>query len=142
MKLCKTKLSKRISIAKIIGLIIWLIAYFCIPLLFADATYTLRFAVLLWYITLGGLIGIFWVMKSHPVFPKWKFPAWFRWMFLWGWMNFVLVLFIYETLSTLMIGSMFEGYSPFWLVLDWAIVWMIIDTIATKSGWEWKKSFK
>lgn len=57
-------------------------------------------------------------------------------------MNFVLVLFIYPLLSQLMIGSMFEGYSPFWLVVEWAILGVIVDIVSEKLPKKTKEKVK
>ena len=33
-------------------------------------------------------------------------------------------------------------YSPFWIVFEWAILWLIIEYFATKFGWEGKELIK
>jgi hypothetical protein len=137
----KSNLVKRIAIWKAIWLVFWWIAFLLIPSIFGDADLFLRFWVWLWYITLWALIWIFWVMNYNPLL-KISMPYWGRWILLWWWMNFVLVLFIHDKLISLMQNSILQWYSPFWLIIEWMIFWLITDYFATKYIWEWKDLLK
>ena len=137
MNLFKSKLMNRIALGKTIGFLFWLIAFLVIPLIFKDASLMLRFAVLLWYTALWASIGVYWTWTKYP-FWKIKIPYWIRGTAIWAMMNFILVLFIYENISTLMVWSIFDWFSPFWLILEWAIFWLIVDYITTTNIWEWK----
>ena len=96
----------RIVIGKLIGFALGLIGLLIIPFLWADSSWMERIAFLLWYTTLGALIGLFGVLDWHPVF-RLPMPWWFRSTFVGAWMNFVLTLFIYDRLSVMMvIGSL------------------------------------
>lgn len=141
MELFNTKLIKRIGMWKMIGLIAWLIGYFTIPYIFSDVDQILKIALLLWYITLWAIVWVFWVWDSVPLFNI-KMPFWLRWMWIWAWMNFVLALFIYNKLDVMMIWSIVESRSPFWIVAEWAIFWLIVDFITTKCTWEGKMLLK
>ena len=141
MNLFKSKLMNRIAIAKTVGLVFWLVWFFLMPIYVTDPSLMLRFWVLFWYITMWWIIWLFWIMKKHPVF-KIKIPFWFRGPFIWGWMYFVLTLFIYDKISILTQNTYMEWYSPFWIILEWVVFWLICDYIATKLGWEWKKLLK
>lgn len=134
----KSKLIKRIALWKAIWLIFWWIAFFVIPYIFNNADLFLRLWIWLWYITLWALVWMFWVMNEHPFF-RFKFPFWIRWTVLWWWMNFILVLFIYNNLVTLMQNTVFEWYSPFCLIFEWIIFWLVVDYFATKYFWEGKE---
>ena len=83
----------------------------------------LRWGILLWYTTLGAIIGVFGVYTWNPVL-KLPMPWWFLAPLLGAWMNFVLTFFAYDTLAAAM-ASMFgpEGIlsSPFWFVAEGAI---------------------
>ncbi len=97
-----------------------------------------RFAFLLWYTTLGALIGLFGVLDWHPVF---RLPMrwWFRSIFVGAWMNFVLTLFIYDRLSVMMVDLVGQDgllQSPFWFVAEGAIVGFVIGYFATRFGGE------
>jgi len=137
----KSKLIQRIIIWKAIWAIFWWIAFFVIPYIFNDVSMFLRFWVWLWYITLWAIIWIFWILTYHP-YLKLSINFWFRWIFLWWWMNFVLCLFAYKSLVDMMKDTVFNWYSPFWIIVEWMIFWIITEFIATKISWEWKDLIK
>ena len=130
----------RIAIGKALGLIIGLAGFFMLPMFMADAPLMLRWGILLWYTTLGAIIGIFGVFTWHPIL-KLPMPWWFRAPFLGAWMNFVLTLFAYDQFKSVMVAFMGEdGFmqSPYWFALEGAIVGLIIGFFATKFGGEGK----
>jgi len=60
-----------------------------------------------------------------------------------GWMNFVLSLFAYDTMKamlTAMFGSNAILTSPFWFVLEGAIIGLLIGYLATRFGGEGKST--
>lgn len=130
--------TKRLIIWKSIWFIIWLLAFIFIPFVFKDADLLLRLWVLFWYITFWVIIAIFWVMDKDPYFG-FKMKFWFRWMILWWWLNFVLSLFAYNQLILLMKWTILDWFSPFIIVIEWMIIGLIIDYVATKYAWDWKK---
>ena len=141
MSLFKTKFSIRLAIAKTIGFIFWLIWFFILPIMFGEKDLMLRLAILFWYTTLWGIIWIFGIMDKHPVL-NFSMPFWFRWSLMWAWMNFLLVLFIYDRFVLMMQGTIIDWISPFWIIIEWVIIWIIIDFFATKFAWEGKKLVK
>ena len=132
----------RIAVGKAAGLVIGLAGFIAIPYIWADADPLFRWGILLWYTTLGALIGIFGVMTWHPVL-KLPMPWWFRASWLGAWMNFVLAFFAYDALAVFM-ASMFgaEGVlaSPFWFVLEGAVAGLVIGFLATRYGGEGKET--
>lgn len=138
MNLFKDKLINRIAIWKSIGFLFWLIWFFLIPIFFTDTSLMFQFAILLWYTTVWAFIWVFWVFTKYPIFNL-TISYWFRWIWIWAWMTFILILFIYNDLSTMMAGSFLESYSPFWMIIDWAFFWLLVDFICTKYIWEGKK---
>ena len=141
MDLFKSKLMNRIAIWKTIGLFFWLIGFFVMPMVFTEADSMLKFALLFWYISIWWIIWLFGIMKKHPVL-KFSMPFWLRWPFVWAWMNFVLALFMYDNLIWFMQNTFMEWFSPFWIVLEWLVFWLIVDYCATKCVWEGKKIVK
>jgi len=135
----KSKVAKRMAIAKTAGFIFWLIGFILLPYFTSEVDMFFRVGILLWYTTLWWLVWLFGFMDKHPVFTSWKFPWWVRWAFIWAWMNFVLVLFIYSDIQTLISNSPFDWYSPFWMITEWITIWFIIDYFATKFGGEGKE---
>ena len=128
----------RIAIGKAIGFALGLIGLIVIPLLWPDSSWMERFAFLFWYTTLGAFVGLIGVFDWHPIL-RLPMPWWFRSTLVGAWMNFVLTLFIYDRLEQMMAQLMGEGglfLSPFWFVVEGAIVGMLIGYIATRFGGE------
>lgn len=131
-------LSIRIAAGKATGLAIGLIGFFVMPLLWPDTDLLLRWGILLWYTTLGGIIGMFGVLDHHPVL-KFPMPWWFRAPLLGAWMNFVLVFFTYDMMAAMLnglLGGPDVWTSPFWLVAEGAIIGLVIGYAATRVGGE------
>ena len=84
-------LMTRIAIAKSIGLVVGLIAFFVAPSIYPEMEMLTRVGILLWYPTLGAFVGLFGVMNWHPLLQI-ALPWWFRSIFIGAWMNFLLVL--------------------------------------------------
>lgn len=137
----KPSLVTRIAIGKTAGFVIGLTAFFALPAFAPDSGAMLRWGFLLWYTTVGALIGIFGVFNWHPIL-KLPLPWWFRAPFLGAWMNFVLVFFAYDQLAALLTASGPDGLitSPFWFPLQGAIVGLIIGFLATRFGGEGKET--
>lgn len=132
----------RITIGKTIGFIIGLIGFVLLPYFMPDAHWTMKWGVLFWYTTVGAVIGILGVFTYHPVLHL-PMPWWFRAPVLGGWMNFVLVLFIYQPVETALQNFFGEAgvlTSPFWLVVEGAVVGLIIGFFATRFGGEGKQT--
>jgi hypothetical protein len=141
MNLFRSKLMNRIALWKTIGLIFWLIAFFIVPIILIEATTILRVALLFWYITLWAIIWVFGIWTKHPL-CKLSIPYWFRWILIWAWMNFLLALFMYDHLALLMNITITEWWFPIWIVVKWAVFWLIVDLITTKYIWEGKELMK
>ncbi|QFR39346.1 hypothetical protein A9Q91_03875 [Candidatus Gracilibacteria bacterium 28_42_T64] len=141
MKLFKSKLANRLAIAKTIGFVFGLLGFFLMPVVFNETDLMLRFAFLAWYTTFGVIIGLFGIMKKHPVINM-PTPFWFRGIFMGAWLNFVLALFMYDRLVLLIQGTTWEGMSPFWIILEGLVIGLIIDYFATKFGGEGKELLK
>ena len=131
-------LTTRIAIGKLTGLVFGLAGFLTLPLFAPEATWLLRWGVLLWYTTLGAIIGVFGVYTYHPVL-KLPMPWWFRAPLIGAWMNFVLTLLAYDTLQSVMHAFMgADGLmkSPFWFTLEGAVVGLVIGYLATRFGGE------
>ncbi len=128
----------RIAIGKTVGLIFGLIGFIFLPYFVPEADWMLRWGILLWYTTLGALIGVFGVFTWHPV-VRLPMPWWIRAPILGAWMNFVLIFFAFDRFAEMMV-TMFGAdgmfLSPFWFVLEGAIVGLIIGYLATRFGGE------
>lgn len=130
----------RIAIGKGIGFIFGLIGFLTLPYFLPEASSLTRWGILLWYTTLGAIIGVFGVFTYHPVL-KLPFPWWFRAPLLGAWMNFVLVFFAYDVMHAMIISVFGEGgiiSSPFWFTAEGAFIGLIMGFFATRFGGEGK----
>ena len=129
-------LSTRIALGKSIGAIIGITALLFIPEFLPDASATLKWGVFFWYITFGAVIAVFGIYTRSPVIDI-AMPWWFRGAYIGAWLNFVIALVAYDSLSQLMLAVFdVDGImtSPFWMVLEGAIFGFLIDLVATKCG--------
>jgi len=132
----------RISVGKIIGFLFGLAGFIILPYIFPEADWQLRWGIMLWYTTMGAVIGVFGVFTYHPILNL-PFPWWVRAPFVGAWLNFVLTLFIYDTMKVMLVNMFGEGgmfSSPFWLVAEGALVGLVIGYFATKFGGEGKET--
>lgn len=134
----------RIGIGKGVGFIIGLIGFIAMPYFLPETGWLIRWGVLLWYTTMGAIIGVFGIFTWHPVLNL-PLPWWFRAPLLGGWMNFVLTFFVYEKFEA-MLMSIFGNNrfltNPFWFVLEGAIVGLLIGYLATRFGGEGRETLE
>ncbi len=131
-------LMTRIAIGKGIGFAFGLAGLLLMPYFLPDAGWLIRIGILLWYTTLGAIIGVFGVVTFHPVL-KLPMPWWVQAPLVGGWMNFVLVFFAYDTMKAMMMvifGADGIITSPFWFAAEGAIFGLIVGYFATRFGGE------
>ena len=134
----KPSLANRIVIGKAIGFCVGIAGFLTLPWLVPDAGWQLRWGILLWYTTLGAVVGVFGVFARHPVL-RIPLPWWFRAPLIGAWMNFVLVFFAWEQMRHVLVAIFGVGSaltSPFWFVLEGAIVGAAIGFAATRLAGE------
>ncbi len=140
--LTKPSLITRIAVGKIVGFCFGLIGFIFLSYFLPEAGWLIRWGILLWYTTLGAIIGVFGVFTYHPVL-KLPMPWWFRAPFLGAWMNFVLTLFAFDAMQAMMIALFGEEgilSSPFWFSAEGAMVGLVIGYLATRFGGEGKET--
>ncbi len=135
-------LTTRIIIGEFVGLVFGLAGFILLPFFYPEAGWLLRWGILLWYTTVGAIIGVFGVYTRHPIlnFPM---PWWFRAPVLGAWMNFVLTFFAYDTMREVLIGMFGDQgvmTSPFWFTAEGAIIGLVIGYVATRFGGEGKEA--
>lgn len=131
-------LMTRIAVGKLIGLVFGLIGFISIPYFLPEATELFRWGILLWYTTLGAIVGMFGVVTYHPILQL-PLPWWFRSSYMGAWMNFVLIFFTYDLMQSFMYSAFGEDgviTSPFWFAAEGALVGLIIGYFATQLGGE------
>jgi len=132
-------LVKRVGIAKVIGLVIGIIGFFVIPQVWPGADMWFRVGFLAWYTTFGAMIGILGMINYHPLL-KIAMPFWFRGIVFGAWFNLVATLLAHEKITAFLEGlEVLSLQSPFWFVLEGAVVGLVIDGIATRFGGEGKE---
>lgn len=132
----------RIAIGKGIGFVIGLTGFILLPYFLPDVSMMTRWGILLWYTTLGAIIGVFGVFTYHPIL-KLPLPWWFRAPIIGAWMNFVLTFFAYDVMQEMLISIFGQDglmSSPFWFVSEGALVALLIGYLATKFGGEGKET--
>lgn len=142
IKLENPSLVTRITVGKGVGFVIGFAGFIALPLFVSDLDWFIRFGVLLWYTTMGAIIGVFGVFTEHPIL-RLPMPWWFRAPVLGAWMNFVLTFFAYDTMAMVMkttFGADGLLQSPFWFTAEGAVVGLIIGYFATLFGGEGKET--
>ena len=138
----KPSLMLRVAVGKVIGLAFGLAGFVVLLVLYPETGWRTAWGILLWYTTVGAIIGVFGVFTYHPVL-RMPMPWWFRAPLLGAWMNFVLTFFAYDVMEELMI-AFFDAHgtlaSPFWFTLEGAIVGLVIGYFATRIGGEGKEA--
>ena len=138
----KPSLTTRVIVGEIIGLVLGFAGFLLLPFFAPEAGWLIRWGILLWYTTVGGIIGVFGVYTRHPILNL-PMPWWFRAPIVGAWMNFVLTFFAYDTMQGMMV-AMFgdQGIltSPFWFTAEGALVGLIIGYFATRFGGEGKEA--
>ena len=94
-------LNTRIAVGKTLGALFGLAGFIYLTIYPVGDDSLLRWGILLWYTTLGAIIGVFGVYTWDPVL-KLPMPWWFLAPLLGAWMNFVLTFFAYDTLAAAM----------------------------------------
>ena len=131
-------LTRRIIIGKTIGLAFGLAGFLLLPLFDPQVGWLLRWGILFWYTTLGAILGMFGVMTRSPVI-EFPLPWALRGIFIGAWMNFMLTFFVDDTLAVMMASVFGQGSllsSPWWIVLEGAVIGLIIEFFATRWGGE------
>ena len=131
----KPSLITRIAIGKAIGLVIGLIGALGVPAFFPQIDVMTRIGILLWYPTMGAFIGVFGVVTHHPVLNL-PLPWWVRAPLIGAWMNLVLVFFAHEVMAGVLAGMTGTTVSPFWFVVEGALVGALMGYLATRFGGE------
>ncbi len=130
---------RRVTIAKGLGFAFGLAGFFVLALFWPGEPLAFRIGILFWYTTLGGIIGLAGVIDRHPLFPAWRLPWWVRGPLLGAWMNLLLVLLMYDQLSEMVQQFLAPDpplSSPWWIVLEGALIGLWVDWAATRFGGE------
>lgn len=128
----------RIAVSKTVGLMFGLAGFLTIPYLLPEANPMLRWGFLLWYLTLGGVVGVVGTLDWSPLLDM-PLPWWLRSPLIGAWLNLVLTLITYDQLRAFgesLFGAGALLASPFWFVAEGALAGLVIGYAATRAGGE------
>lgn len=120
-----------IAVGKAVGFLFGLIGFVFLSYFLPEVDDLIRWGILLWYATLGAMIGMFELISDHPLLTL--FPWWLRTAIVGAWMNFVLTFFAFDVIQLMMLSVFGEDSlltSPFWFVAEGAIIGLIIGYFA------------
>ncbi len=131
----KPSIMTRIAVGKLVGLLLGIVGFVAAPSFGIDDI-KLRIGILFWYAAIGAFIGMAGVFTWHPML-KLKMPWWFMGPLIGAWMNLILILIAWDVVAPLMAGGEFWGMtSPWWGVVEGALVGLLIGGLATLFGGE------
>jgi hypothetical protein len=134
----KPSLALRIGWGKLIGFSLGGIGFLMLPLFVTDIDMPFRIGVLFWYATMGVIIGFGGIYTSHPIINL-RLPWWWRGTIYGVWFNLLLMLFTYDKLAKIMLdffGSASIFASPWWIVVEGAVVGFVMDGVLTAIAGE------
>lgn len=136
--LSKPSITLRVGYGKFFGLLIGVIAYFALTSFAPQLDLSFRIGFILWYLTFGAVIGLMGVFTSNPLFNI-NISWWTRGLIAGAWFNLVLLMFIFDEVSEVLLG-LFEEYSifstPWWFVVEGALIGLILDFLLTRIAGE------
>lgn len=129
----KPSLFTRIAVGKLVGFLVGVIGWFALPFFGIDDP-RFRLGVVLWYVLVGAAIGLAGVFRRTPVLHL-VTPWWLRGPGIGASFNLALVLIAWDLLVAYMADGRFWGLtSPWWFLLDGAVIGFVIDGLATGFG--------
>jgi len=134
----KHSITNRIIIGKTIGFIAGLLVFLLLPLFGVSIDLRFGIGLVVFYTLLGVLTAFMGVMDHHPIF-KFKMPFWFRGILTGLVMHLMLVLLAYDQLAVLVQEmNIFGMISPWWTLIDGAILGLLMGWAETKFAGEGK----
>jgi len=136
--LSKPSITLRIGYGKILGLLFGVIAYFSLSIFAPETNFAFRFGFLIWYLTLGAVIGVMGIFTNNPFFNL-DILWWMRGSLTGAWLNFVLLIFIYDEISGILLsifGTQNLFSTPWWFVFKGALIGVVMDYILTQFAGE------
>ncbi|HEY5713994.1 MAG TPA: hypothetical protein VIT68_01455 [Candidatus Gracilibacteria bacterium] len=124
----------RVAVGKIIGLLVGLLIFFGAPSMGLELSTRFALGLILFYVMLGAFVGLMGVMDHHPIF-KFKMPYWLRGIIIGVGMHLMLVLLAYDQMSLIMQLKIVQSMgfsSPFWVLIDGAVLGFLMEFIVTR----------
>ncbi len=124
----------RVVTTKLIGFIVGGIAFFGLPALGAELSLTFLLGLWAFYMLMSVNIGLMGIFTKHPILG-FRMYYWLRGPLLGTAYHLMLVLLAYNEIASIMTLPAFAWFglsSPFWILIDGAILGLIIAWVATK----------
>ncbi len=123
-----------ITVAKSVAFVAGVAVFLVLPKLVSELNQVHRWALLFWYPTLAGVAVASDVAEYAPL-KILRPPWWLRTALIGGWLNLMVVLFaadIMRNYSLVVLLSAGTLTSPYWFLLDGAIIALASGLIALK----------
>lgn len=135
----KHSVTNRIIIGKLIGFVAGVLTWLILSLMGATLDLKFGLGLVLFYILTGAIIGFMGMFERHPVL-KFKTPWWLHGITMGLAMHLILILVSYDQFALMMQEMGIWGMvSPWWALIDGAILGLIMAFAATKFAGEGKK---
>lgn len=134
----KPSLMTRVAVAKLVAFVLTGATVLLLPGLFEPITWLERLGFVLWYTTIGAVVGLLGVMSFHPLLGI-SLPWWFRGAWVGGWMNAILLIFTWDLIQRYVdwfFGAGSVLASPWWLIAEGIFMGALLDWLATRFGGE------
>ena len=131
----KQSIAGRVALSKIIGLVVGGLIILLLPLLPVEATTEFKIGFMLLVMMMSIMIGFFGMFAHHPLFSGWKLHWWSRGPLVGMVFFLILVLLAKDELQPFMSLDIviWTGLaSPYWALIDGAILGGIVGYITTK----------
>ena len=123
----------RVAIGKAVGLAFGLLSLLFLPLIQGD-NILFGIGILVISVLMGATVGMLGVFDEHPVFD-FKMSWCVRGALVGLLFGLAVVLLGYDQLETILSSHIFQNLglkSPFWAIVDFVFLGMLIDYLATK----------
>jgi hypothetical protein len=138
----KHSITNRLIVGKTIGLVVGLAVFLIAPLLGITLDLKFGLGLIFFYTLLGAMIAFVGMFEKHPIL-NFKMPWWFRGLVMGLVMHAMLVLLSYDQLVIMLQEMNFLGLtSPWWALVDGAILGLVMAFAETKFAGEGKLPLK
>lgn len=121
--------------SKTLGFIVGVVILILLPLIPFETTLEFKIGFILLIMMMSVTIGLLGVFAHPPMFPGWKFNWWTRGPLVGIFFFLILVLFAKDELGLFMsldIVNWTGLTSPYWALIDGALLGGLIDYVTTK----------
>ncbi len=121
------------AVGKWVAFCMGMAMFFLLPRSVADIDLLDRWAVVFWYTTVGGVVGVSNIVKQEPISGL-TIPWWVRAPLLGSWLHLMVVLFAGDGLPDLVLTIHATNgvlISPYWFVLDGLVIGFTVGLIST-----------